>query len=167
MAEGRKVLFFGTGIRDAYAMIGTYCTDFWCYPMFASISESMNRPKPVGTMGLYIRSEHPALAEFVTEEYETPQWWDIVTEEKNAILDGTDIEPIVWVIDNFARNHRLGLIYEAKVDNGSVLFCQPDLLHKDEIAAKWLFYSLYQYAASERFVPEQTMEPGQIEKMYG
>lgn len=38
--------------------------------------------KPVGTMGLYIRSEHPALAEFVTEEYETPQWWDIVTEEK-------------------------------------------------------------------------------------
>lgn len=148
-------------------MIGTYCTDFWCYPMFASISESMNRPKPVGTMGLYIRSEHPALAEFVTEEYETPQWWDIVTEEKNAILDGTDIEPIVWVIDNFARNHRLGLIYEAKVDNGSVLFCQPDLLHKDEIAAKWLFYSLYQYAASERFVPEQTMEPGQIEKMYG
>lgn len=109
-------------------MIGTYCTDFWCYPMFASISESMNRPKPVGTMGLYIRSEHPALAEFVTEEYETPQWWDIVTEEKNAILDGTDIEPIVWVIDNFARNHRLGLIYEAKVDNGSVLFCQPDLL---------------------------------------
>lgn len=83
---------------------------------------------------------------------------------KNAILDGTDIEPIVWVIDNFARNHRLGLIYEAKVDNGSVLFCQPDLLHKDEIAAKWLFYSLYQYAASERFVPEQTMEPGQIEK---
>ena len=114
-------------------------------------------------MGLYIRSEHPALAEFVTEEYETPQWWDIVTEEKNAILDGTDIEPIVWVIDNFARNHRLGLIYEAKVDNGSVLFCQPDLLHKDEIAAKWLFYSLYQYAASERFVPEQTMEPGQIE----
>ena len=167
VAEGRKVLFFGTGIRDAYAMIGTYCTDFWCYPMFASISESMNRPKPVGTMGLYIRSEHPALAEFVTEEYETPQWWDIVTEEKNAILDGTDIEPIVWVIDNFARNHRLGLIYEAKVDNGSVLFCQPDLLHKDEIAAKWLFYSLYQYAASERFVPEQTMEPGQIEKMYG
>ena len=144
-----------------------YCTDFWCYPMFASISESMNRPKPVGTMGLYIRSEHPALAEFVTEEYETPQWWDIVTEEKNAIVDGTDIEPIVWVIDNFARNHRLGLIYEAKVDNGSVLFCQPDLLHKDEIAAKWLFYSLYQYAASERFVPEQTMEPGQIEKMYG
>lgn len=33
----------------------------------------------------------------MTEEYETPQWWDIVTEEKNAILDGTDIEPIVWV----------------------------------------------------------------------
>ena len=60
-----------------------------------------------------------------------------------------------------------GFAAVAKVDNGSVLFCQPDLLHKDEIAAKWLFYSLYQYAASERFVPEQTMEPGQIEKMYG
>ena len=44
-------------------------------------------------------------------------------------------------------------------------FVSRYLLHKDEIAAKWLFYSLYQYAASERFVPEQTMEPGQIEKM--
>ena len=52
-------------------------------------------------MGLYIQSEHPALAEFVTEEYETPQWWDIITDAKAAILDGTDIEPIVWVIDNF------------------------------------------------------------------
>lgn len=61
----------------------------------------MNRPKPVGTMGLYIQSEHPAMAEFVTEEYETPQWWDIITDAKAAILDGTDIEPIVWVIDNF------------------------------------------------------------------
>lgn len=101
VAEGRKVLFFGTGIREEYTIPGTYCTDFWCYPMFASISESMNRPKPVGTMGLYIQSEHPALAEFVTEEYETPQWWDIITDAKAAILDGTDIEPIVWVIDNF------------------------------------------------------------------
>jgi hypothetical protein len=101
VAEGRKVLFFGTGIREEYTIPGTYCTDFWCYPMFASISESMNRPKPVGTMGLYIQSEHPALAEFVTEEYETPQWWDIITDAKAAILDGTDIEPIVWGIDNF------------------------------------------------------------------
>lgn len=101
VAEGRKVLFFGTGIREEYTIPGTYCTDFWCYPMFASISESMNRPKPVGTMGLYIQSEHLALAEFVTEEYETPQWWDIITDAKAAILDGTDIEPIVWVIDNF------------------------------------------------------------------
>lgn len=101
MAEGRKVLFFGTGIREKYTIPETYCTDFWCYPMFASISESMNRSKPVGTMGLYIQSEHPALAEFVTEEYETPQWWDIITDAKAAILDGTDIEPIVWVIDNF------------------------------------------------------------------
>lgn len=101
VAEGRKVLFFGTGIREEYTIPGTYCTDFWCYPMFASISESMNRPKPVGMMGLYIQSEHLALAEFVTEEYETPQWWDIITDAKAAILDGTDIEPIVWVIDNF------------------------------------------------------------------
>ena len=101
VAEGRKVLFFGTGIREKYTSPETYCTDFWCYPMFASISESMNRSKPVGTMGLYIQSEHPALAEFVTEEYETPQWWDIITDAKAAILDGTDIEPIVWVIDNF------------------------------------------------------------------
>ena len=101
VAEGRKVLFFGIGIREEYTIPGTYCTDFWCYPMFASISESMNRPKPVGTMGLYIQSEHPALAEFVTEEYETPQWWDIITDAKAAILDGTDIEPIVWGIDNF------------------------------------------------------------------
>lgn len=101
VAEGRKVLFFGTGIREEYTIPGTYCTDFRCYPMFASISESMNRPKPVGTMGLYIQSEHLALAEFVTEEYETPQWWDIITDAKAAILDGTDIEPIVWVIDNF------------------------------------------------------------------
>lgn len=167
VADGRKVLFFGTGIREEHTIPGTYCTDFWCYPMFASISESMNRPKPAGTMGLYIQSEHPALEEFVTEQYETPQWWDIITDAKTAILDGTDIEPIVWVIDNFARNHRLGLIFEAKVGSGSVMFCQSDLLHKDDIAAKWMLYSLYQYTASERFVPKQVLSLEQIEKLYG
>ena len=50
-----------------------YCTDFWCYPMFRSISESMGKPVPVGTMGLSIDTASPLLKRFAQEDYTTPE----------------------------------------------------------------------------------------------
>jgi hypothetical protein len=97
--------------------------------MFRSISESMEKEIPVGTLGLLIDKTHPALAQFPCETYSTPQWYSIVTASRSTILDGTDIRPIVQTIDNFERNHRLGLLYEQTLDDlgATLLICTSDL----------------------------------------
>ena len=130
---------------------GTYATDFWCYPMFRSISESMNKEIPIGTMGLLIRKEHPALSGFPTNTYSTPQWWDIVMNSASTILDHTAIIPIVQTIDNFERNHRLGLIYEIQIagTNAPLIICTSplkDLAMEGHATAACLLHSLCEYA---------------------
>ena len=154
LRDGKKVLFFGGSLRDEATVPGTYCTDFWCYPMFASISESMGKPLPIGTMGLCMEKTHPALSLFPNDGCTTPQWWKIVTDTRIAVLDELEIEPIVWMIDNFERNHRLGLLYEARVGAGSLLVCQADLSAKDCPEADWLYNSLLSYMQSDAFAPK-------------
>lgn len=137
--------------QNPNSVAGTYCTDFWCYPMFRSISEGMKKEVPVGTMGLLIRKEHPALAHFPTNSYSTPQWWDIVMNSASTILDETSIVPIVQTIDNFERNHRLGLIYEIQLTGTStpLIICTSPLtlLASDGHAeAACLLQSLCRYA---------------------
>lgn len=96
---------------------GEYCTDFWCYGMFRSISESMGRPVPTGTLGLLIDTKSRLLSGFPCDSYTTPIWFDIVTHSFSAKLDGSDIVPEVAVIDNPQRAERLGLLYR----NGGVV----------------------------------------------
>lgn len=138
--------------QNPNSITGTYATDFWCYPMFRSISESMGKPIPVGTMGLLIREDHPAMAAFPTHTYSTPQWWDIVMNSASTILDDTVIEPIVQTIDNFERNHRLGLIYELQIAGAKapIILCTsplPDLITEGHKEASCLLQSLCSYAA--------------------
>lgn len=90
---------------------GEYCTDFWCYGMFKSISESMGRDIPTGTLGLLVDTESALLKGFPCERCTTPPWYNIVTHSFAADLDDTDIIPDVWVIDNPERAKRLGLLY--------------------------------------------------------
>ena len=77
LAAGKKTVFFPR--ETAESIQGFYCTDFWCYPMFRDICNWMKKPVAVGTMGLCIQDDHPALERFPTQEYSTPQWYDIVT----------------------------------------------------------------------------------------
>jgi len=91
---------------------GTYCTDFWNYPMFRSISENMNRKVPVGTLGLYIHKENEFFKNFPCENYSTPQWFHLVMHSHCNVLDGKEeCRPIVQPIDNIERCHKLGMLY--------------------------------------------------------
>lgn len=123
----------------------TYCTDFWCYPMFKSISESMGKPVATGTLGCLIDKKHPALERFTTEFFSTPQWFEPVMHAHCESLDGTEIEPIVWAIDNPHRAERFGIIYE----RDGLLYCTIRLNEiADTSEGKWLAYSLAEYAKS-------------------
>lgn len=157
LEKGENVLLMPKPEQLSNAIEGFYSTDFWCYPMFRSISESMNRPVPVGTMGLLIRNGHPVFKHFPCEEYSTYPWWSIVSHSRSLILDGTDSgwSPIVQTIDNFERNHKLGFLFECKVGSGNLMVCALD----SEKAAvtpegRQFLFSLLSYVKSDDFKPE-------------
>lgn len=129
LEEGKTVLIIPELSSLENSVEGFYCTDFWCYPMFRSISEKMGRPEPTGTMGLLINTCHPALADFPCEYYSTPQWWEIVRNSRSEILDGNceDKNIIVRTIDNFDRSHVLGLLYEYPSGKGKVVVLNADI----------------------------------------
>ena len=149
LSQGRTVLVFPTLDKAENYIEGFYCQDFWCYPMFSSISRMMKKPEPVGTMGLVIDNCHPALSGFACKKYSTPVWWDIVQDSRCEILDGNsaDKKVIVRMIDNFERNHDLALLYEYHLDGGKVVVCNSDyekLLLSQE--GRVLIGSLAEYA---------------------
>ena len=136
--------------------------------MFRSISESMKKPVPVGTMGYLIDNEHPALREFKSEFYSTPQWFDIAENSRTMILDHIPVKPIVQTVDNFERNHRLGTIFELSYGGGKMLVCTCPLDELTEsISAKQLLFSLTEYVNSDSFKPEFSASEGQLDTILG
>jgi hypothetical protein len=73
----------------------------------------------------------------------------------------------VHVIDNFARNHKLGNLFEARVGPGRLLVCTIDLpgLAGKSPAARQLLRSLYAYADSEAFRPRHEREMSQLDAL--
>ncbi|MBO5449031.1 MAG: beta-glucuronidase [Ruminococcus sp.] len=128
LEQGKTVLILPELEKLENSIEGFYCQDFWCYHMFALISRMMKKPEPVGTMGLLVDNTHPALAEFASEKYSTPIWWDIVENSRSEIIDdcADGKRVIVRTIDNFERNHNLALMYEYDCKNGKVVVCNCD-----------------------------------------
>ncbi|MFB9328103.1 glycoside hydrolase family 2 TIM barrel-domain containing protein [Paenibacillus aurantiacus] len=161
LERGERVVVMPDLTRLTNAVEGTYCVDFWCYPMFRSISESMNKPVPVGTMGLLIDNEHPLLKRFPSDPHATEPWRQIVEQSRSIILDGTsrELQPIVQTIDNFERNHKLGTVFECRVGAGSLLVCAIDAKRAGETTeGRQFLHSLFEYARSEEFRPSAELE---------
>jgi len=158
LEKGSRVLYIPeASSAPAKSVEGFFASDFWCYPMFEHIAIA-NKKKPApGTLGLLIQERHAALAGFPTEFHSDYQWFDIVNAGRNVILDRFPhgFTPIVQGIDNFERNHRLGLIFEAQVGAGRLLVCASDLVKlADKPEAACLLNSLMRYAASDEFAPK-------------
>lgn len=155
LAAGKDVVLFCETEKDYIR--GFYCTEFWNYPMFRDISDWMKKERPVGTMGLLINETHPALSLFPSERYATPQWYEIVTDAHLHILDEApkELRPIVAMMDNFERSHRLGLLWEAKVSGQRLLVCANRMEKLMEHAEGRQFVkSILCYAATEDFAPQ-------------
>lgn len=149
LSEGKTVMIVPDLSKLENSIEGFYCQDFWCYPMFRTISEMMNKPNPVGTMGLLIDNSHEALAHFPSEKWSTPQWFDVVMNSRSEILDGNsaDKHVIVRTIDNFERNHDLALLYEYEKLGGKVVVCNCDFEKLAQTPeGRQFIYSVAEYA---------------------
>jgi hypothetical protein len=168
LADGGKVLLFPKASDLKHSVGGAFPTDFWCWPMFAKGAIAQGLEPAPGTQGFICDPKHPALAAFPTEFHSNWQWWQVVKNSRPIILDATpsDYRPIIHVIDNFARNHRLGLLFETKVGKGKMLVCASDLpaLHAHP-EARQLMHSLLRYVNSPAFEPQAELDGKVLEML--
>ncbi len=165
---GGRVLLFPRPAELTNAVDGAFATDFWCWAMFAKAATQRKIKPPPGTQGFLCDPAHPALAAFPTEFHSNWQWWRIVKNARPIILDETpvDYRPIIHVIDNFARNHKLGLLFETRVGPGRLLVCASDLPKlQDHPEARQLLHSLLRYADSPAFVPKAELDGALLRKL--
>ena len=150
-----------------YTVDGLFQTDYWNYRMFKTICENNKKKVSPGTLGILTNPEHPIFKGFPTEMHTNWQWFPVIKESHPLVLDNfaKDYRPIVQVIDNIERNHKLGLVMEWKVGAGKLLVCMSDL----EKAAKYpegkaFYQSIIDYMRSADFNPQVEMTASDLLK---
>jgi hypothetical protein len=119
-------------------------------------------------LGLWCDTNHPALAEFPTEENCNWQWTELLRNTRAVNLDHLpkNLHPIVSAIDDWNRNYKLGLIFEARVGTGKLLVCSSDLNANSSPVAQQLRRSLLDYMASEKFQPSVEISAGDFDSLH-
>ena len=165
LEKGGKVLWMPDSLP--YTVGGLFQTDYWNYRMFKTICENNKKKVSPGTLGILTNPEHPIFKGFPTEMHTNWQWFPVIKESHPLVLDNfaKDYRPIVQVIDNIERNHKLGLVMEWKVGAGKLLVCMSDL----EKAAKYpegkaFYQSVIDYMRSADFNPSAEITVDELKK---
>lgn len=170
LTEGGKVLWFPSKDKHKDQTVGgLFQTDYWNYRMFRTICENLDRPVSPGTLGILTDPGHPALTDFPTEFHTNWQWFPIIKQSYPMILDrlSDDYRPIVQVIDNVERNHKLGLLFEFKVGNGKLLVCMSDLKAvQDKPEARQFYRSILEYMESSAFAPSYSLSAKDLQDLF-
>lgn len=157
LKQGGKVLLMPRRdkCRDV-TVEGLFQTDYWNYRMFKSICDNIKKKASPGTLGILTDPEHGIFASFPTESHTNWQWYPIIKNSYPLIIDRLpqNYRPIVQVIDNIERNHKLGLIMEFSVDGGRLLLCMADLdAAKNTPEGFQLYASILEYMHTPAFDP--------------
>ena len=165
---GRSVLLIPEPDKITRSVRGAFQTSFWCWPMFRRAALNAGIEVAAGTLGPLCNPKHPIFQDFPTESHGNWQWWHLLKNGRPLILDDTPVgyRPVVQMIDNFARNHKLGLICEAKVGKGRLLICSIDLpTLQEHPEARQLLASIQRYMASTDFNPSQELEASLVQSI--
>lgn len=124
---------------------------------------------PPHTLGFLCDPEHAAFASFPNDGHSDYQWKDIAVNCNAMVIDdfSHDFRPLVYVIDDWFKNRKLGILFEGKVGNGKLMVCSVDLdtnLNKRLSTAQFK-RSILEYMASDQFNPEKEIEPSLIEEL--
>ena len=150
-----------------YTVGGLFQTDYWNYRMFKTICANNKKKVSPGTLGILTNPTHPLFRDFPTEMHTNWQWFPVIKESHPLVLDNfpKDYRPIVQVIDNIERNHKLGLVMEWKVGKGKLLVCMSDLEKASEYPEGRAFYeSVLDYMLSGDFHPSSEMTMEELKK---
>ena len=165
LEKGGKVLWMPDSLP--YTVGGLFQTDYWNYRMFKTICENNKKKVSPGTLGILTNPEHPIFKGFPTEMHTNWQWFPVIKESHPLVLDNfaKDYRPIVQVIDNIERNHKLGLVMEWKVGAGKLLVCMSDLEKVAKYPEGKAFYqSVIDYMRSADFNPSAEITVDELKK---
>ena len=189
LAAGERVLLFASPKELGNAVPGSFMPVFWdtrlfkqtgtmgilCDPKHPALAgfptEAHSDWQWADLLGRFSAADSLRVAGAPPSVYQpmNDAAYDVSDRSKAIILDKTpsDYRPIVQVIDNYDRNHKLGAIFEAKVGAGSVLVCALDLETDQDKrpSARQLFRSLMAYVSSDRFQPTQAFTAAELDAL--
>lgn len=148
---------------------GLFQSDYWNFRMFKSICDRIKKPASPGTLGILTNPEHAVFKDFPTEFHTNWQWFSIIKHSYPMILDRmpSDYLPVVQVIDNIERNHKLGLVFELNVEGGKLLVCMADLdAVQDKPEGRQFYTSLVNYMQSANFAPITRMSADEVRNLF-
>lgn len=125
-------------------------------------------------LGLYIDRKigdpkGEALSGFPTSSNYDWQWGQIIQNVRAVNLDRlpAELEPTVWAIDDWNRNYKLGVIFEAAVGDGRLLVSAFDVIKPSNSnpVTRQLRESLLAYMRSDCFQPQVTILPEQMRSL--
>ncbi len=158
LENGAKVLWTPDSGEFVGNTVGPlFQTDYWNYRMFKTICENNKKMVSPGTLGILTNPQHAIFNSFPTEEHTDWQWFPIIKNSHPLVLDNMpkDYNPIVQVIDNIERNHKLGLVMEFSIGKGKLLICMSDLKKAAEYPeGKAFCHSIISYMQSDSFNPK-------------
>jgi hypothetical protein len=121
-----------------------------------------------GTLGVLDDPHHPIFNSFPTEMHTKWQWFPVIKASHPFKLDNTapEYRPVIQVIDNIERNHKLGLVFEFAVGKGKLLVVMSDLEQASEYPEGEQFYlSLLKYMKSSDFAPKTRISVDDFRKL--
>ena len=140
-------------------------------PVFSGISwNTVWSGMPPNLLGILCDPSHPVLKYFPTEYHSNWQWWDVVCRSKPVVLDSTlaSFRPLIQMIPDWNHPKKIGLVFEAKIGRGSLLFSAIDL--KDQMnerpVARQLLYSLKKYISSKGFAPSMELQIEDVDQIF-
>lgn len=111
-----------------------------------------------------------ALMAFPTSSHFDWQWAEIVPNVRAVNLDTlpAELEPVVWAIDDWNRNYKLGVLFEVAVGDGRLLVSAFDVANpaSGDPVARQLRYALLKYARSDCFQPQISVLPEQMRSLF-
>ena len=166
LEKGKSVLLMPDSM--SLCVGGLFQTDYWNYRMFKTIAENNKKTVSPGTLGLLMNPEHPIFRSFPTEMHTNWQWFPVIKNSHPFMLDNTgkDFRPVIQVIDNIERNHKLGLVFEFLIGKGRLLVCMADLEKASAYPEGRAFYqSILEYMSSEDFAPKTSITLNDFKKL--
>jgi hypothetical protein len=161
LAAGRSVLLLSDPARrHANAIASQWLPVFWSLSWFAA--------QP-GTSSVLCDPTHPALASFPTDFHSDYQWRELLDASKAFVLDDAPkaYRPVIQVIDDYHRNHKLAALFETRVGPGRLLACGMNLTDTSaqRPVARQMLRSLVDYVRSTWFAPTTELEAALVDRL--